>query len=123
MDKMKNLTNKQIQGDLLKNCANNLKILSNCTKSNQKRIIKGSDKKFMQSLKDCILNVLEGNIRLCEKDKKKLKNYKYTLRKIVQNKALKKNKDLIIQKGGFLSIILPGAITLLNTLIDILQKK
>lgn len=120
---MKNIKKKLAQAGVLENCANNLKILSNCSKGEQKKVIKRSHKEFVQSIKDCILNVLEGNIKLCEKDKNKLKKYKYTLRKIVHTKPLNKNKDLIIQNGGFLSIILPGAITLLTTLIDLLRKK
>ena len=61
---------------------------------------------------------------MCDNDKEKLRNYKYTLRKIITTKQANKNKELLIQKGGnFLPLILPGAISLLTTIIDFINKK
>lgn len=107
-----------------KNNLGKLKTLSICDKKLIKTILSKSNKEFISIIKDCIYNVLLGNIKLCDKDRNKLKNHKYTLRKIVKTKQAKKNKQILIQKGGsILPIILPGAITLLTTLIDLIQKK
>ena len=101
-----------------------LKTLCNCDKNSKKKLLSRSDKEFINIIRDCILNVLNGNIKLCDNDKEKLRNYKYTLRKIITTKQANKNKELLIQKGGnFLPLILPGAISLLTTIIDFINKK
>lgn len=101
-----------------------LKTLSICDKISKKKIITKSDKIFICVLKDCIYNILLGNIELTDSEKDKLRKHKYTLRKIINTKQANKNKDILIQKGGsFLPIILPGAITLLTTLIELINKK
>jgi hypothetical protein len=101
-----------------------LKTLANSDKKSKRNIILRSDKEFINIIKDCILNVLNGNIKLCESKKNKLKNHKYTLRKILQTRQANQNKKLLVQKGGsFLPLILPGAISLLTTIIDLVNQK
>lgn len=103
---------------------NNLKTLSFCQKKLKREIILKAKKDFISILRDCIYNVLLGNIKLNKKEKEKLIKHKYTLRKIVKNKQTNKNRELLLQKGGsFLPIILPGAISLLSVLIDFIQRK
>lgn len=110
----------------LVNNLDNLKKICNCTKkTNTKNLINSSkDKSLIKVLSDCILNTLNGNINLPEKEKKKLKKFKSILRQILNEKVLTKKKKLLIQHGqGFLSILLPGAISLISALIDNFKKK
>ena len=107
-----------------KNNLDSLSVICNSSKKLRSAIIASSDKNVILAICECILNVLNGNIKLCDNDKEKLRNYKYTLRKIITTKQANKNKELLIQKGGnFLPLILPGAISLLTTIIDFINKK
>ena len=83
-------------------------------------------KKFVLNLKNCDIyaiseiasNCLLGNIPLNNCQFKNLKKYKNILRKISNKKtALNLKKKIIIQKGGFLNILLPSVLSLLATYI------
>lgn len=101
-----------------------LKTLASCEKKIIKKSISKSKKDFILILRDCIYNVLLGNIKLNNKEREKLKKHKYTLRRIVRNTEINKNKKLLVQNGGsFLPIILPGAVSLLTVLIDLIRNK
>ncbi len=102
----------------LQNSLHKLKILSNCTKKNRNICIKKGDKFLIKTLNECVINTLNGNIKLNVKQQKKLVNFKYHLRNLLKNKKYIDKKKLLIQKGGFLQYILPGAITLITTLIE-----
>lgn len=114
----KNLQIKELENSIIK-----LKNYYSSSKKEQKRILrKKSDKKIIEVIKDIVLNLLNGNLDLTEKEKIKLSKYKYTLRKIINTKPLCKSREIIVQKGGFLSVLIPGAITLISTLLEILNK-
>ena len=54
------------------------------------------------------MNILNGKVKISKADYDKLKPYKKTFRKLLEKKIkLTQKKKLIIQKGGFLQIILP----------------
>lgn len=95
-----------------------LKILSCCGKKTKDKLIKKADKKLITAISECVLNTLNGNIKVSNKDKKKLAKYKYTLRKLLSNKAVKHKKEILIQKGGFLQFLLPSAIEFLTLLLS-----
>ena len=102
-----------------------LKKICNCTKkTNTKNLLNSSkDNSLIRVLNDCILNTLNGNVKVSEKEKARLKKYKGILRKILKEKKLTSKKKFLIQKGqGFLPLILPGAISLITSLIDYFQK-
>jgi hypothetical protein len=100
-----------------------LKALSVCDKRSKKKILSKADRDLICVLKDCILNVLLGNIKLSQAEKNQLQTHKYILRKIIATKQVNKNRELLVQKGGsFLPLILPGAISLISTIIDLIRK-
>ncbi|KAJ0176111.1 hypothetical protein K1T71_008285 [Dendrolimus kikuchii] len=83
-------------------------------------LLKSCDEDEINCICECIHNVLQGKVPIEEKNKKKLKNYKSVLRKLVRKGVNKARKSIIIQKGGaFLPIIL-GAI--LSGLVESLVK-
>ena len=100
-----------------------LKILSFCSKTNKNLIVKKGTKDLINTLNECAINTLNGNIRISNKNKSKLKRFKYPLRKLVRNKKISDKKKILIQEGGFLQYILPGAITLITTLIEHFLRK
>lgn len=95
-----------------------LKVLSKCKKGMLKAVINTSDRDLILTVCECILNCLNGNIKLSPKNRDKLKKYKRTLRTLIQKrKSIKYRKKLLIQQGsGFLPIILPSVISALASL-------
>lgn len=68
---------------------------------------------------ECALNLLKGNVPITRRQKTRLAPYKRTLRRLADKKVpLFKKRRLLVQKGeGFLSILIPAAVSLLSTLI------
>lgn len=82
-------------------------------------LIKKCSKREIKTLCECVLNVLCGNIPLTKSQKNRLSPHKESLRKLSNKKTpLYKKKKILIQKGeGFLSILLPAAISVISSLI------
>jgi hypothetical protein len=86
----------------------NFLISKYCTKANQKDIIKRAKSPVINKFCECVLNILNGKVKISQEDLKKLEPFKKTFRKLLEkNTKLDQKKKLIIQKGGFLQIILP----------------
>jgi hypothetical protein len=96
-----------------------LTLLSKCKKRMLKAVINASDRELVLTVCECILNCLNGNISLSEKDKQKLKKHKKILRTLIQKgNSIKLRKKLLIQQGsGFLPIILPTVISSIASLL------
>ena len=77
-----------------------------------------ADKEQIGSICEIILNLLTGNLPVGEKEKRKLNKHKSTLRELSKKKlSLKKRKQILKQKGGFLSVLLPLAVSALTSVI------
>lgn len=84
-------------------------------------IIRNSEDDFIKTLAEISLNTLNGNIGLDNKTKKKLRPYKRVIRKLACSKRCNKSKrKLIIQKGGFLPMLIG---TILSSVIGALFNK
>jgi len=80
----------------------------------RKAIISKCNKEVVHCISECILNVLNGNIKLKGCDTSKLKKHKASLRKVSDKRVpLSKKKKLIVQRGG---ILLPLLSAILPTL-------
>lgn len=84
----------------------------------RKAIIKNGDKELIFSICECILNSLNGNLKLSHDNLKSLEPYRYTLRNLIKKSNINSKKKLLIQRGGFLNILLPAIITGLATIIS-----
>jgi hypothetical protein len=100
-----------------------LKILSCCPKKMRNSIIRSAPKDLIDSICECILNLLNGNVVLKDIDKQKLDKHKSSLRKLLKRISLKEKKKVLIQKGGFLQILLPSIITGLASIISSVISK
>ena len=79
---------------------------------------------FINKICECILNIIEGRVKISNKDFEKLKPYKNLFRKLIKkNTKLKEKKKLIIQKGGFLQILIPAIISGLASIISSVISK
>ena len=88
-------------------------------KSTRNHIIKNSKGTLIKKLCECILNVLEGRVKISEEELKKLKPYKNLFRKLLKRRLpINKKKDLIIQHGGFLGTLIPIILGALPELIS-----
>lgn len=85
-----------------------LHVFKNCKPSVRKAILKSSSVEFIKTLCEICLNVLNGNLKISEKLKKKLKFYKNILRSVVSRKFnLKAKRKIFIQRGGaFLPLLI-----------------
>jgi len=90
----------------------NLQVLKTVDPKLRKAIISKWNKEVLHSISECILNVLNGNIKLTGCDTRKLQKPKAALLKVsVKRVPLSAKKKFIVQRGGFLlpllSAILP----------------
>lgn len=82
-------------------------------------ILRKCPNSLIKALCECCINILNGNVPLSKHQKNKLSPY----RKIVRNLGKKsvplyKKRRLLVQKGeGFLSFLIPAAVSVLSSLI------
>ena len=88
-----------------------LKVLSTCKGRLRKAILMNSDADLIKILRDCVYNVLRGNVKRSRGASEKLTKYKQVLRKFVYDKGnIARKRKFLIQKGGFLPLLIPAAI-------------
>jgi hypothetical protein len=101
-----------------------LKLLSSCSAELRKAIIMNSDADLIKVLKECVFNVLKGNVKLKKGDNEKLKRYKSDLRRFVYDPGnVRGKRKFLIQKGGFLPLLIPAAIDTVARLISFAVDK
>ena len=84
----------------------------------RKAIDSNSDKKLVNSLHECVLSVLNGNVNLSGCDTRKLRKYKAILHKVADRRVpLCSKKELIVQRGGFLLPLLSAVLSTIASLI------
>ena len=101
-------------------CLPTLKKLSRAkTAAKRKKILCKCDKKVFYSICEICRNVLEKNLPFSQQTIKKLARYKKYIRVLAKKSMipLKTRKQIIIQKGGFLSNLLIPATAILENLI------
>jgi hypothetical protein len=86
--------------------------LSNCKSKRFKKIIlKHCDDDLLKAIIEIVLNVLKGNVDISSKIKLRLRKYKKSMRKLIcPQLSLKSKRKVLVQSGGFLSILLPTVI-------------
>ena len=89
-----------------------LQMLKTAIPKLRKAIISNCNKNLLNSISECVLNVLNGNIQLSNFAKRKFKKHKSTLCSLADKRLpLTAKKRIIIQRGGFLlplfTILLP----------------
>lgn len=96
-----------------------LTLLSKAKKSKRRKLlIDLADFDEIRAISECIANVLTGNVRMKAGDKKKLTKHKKILRYLASKGTnTKKKKRLLHQKGGFLTSLLPIALSAVSSLL------
>jgi hypothetical protein len=103
---------------LIKRNFDTLSVLKKASPKLRKAILSNSEKDLILALSEIISNVLSGTVKLSGKQKKHLHAHKKSLRRVIDKRVGIKEKRELLQKGGFLSTLLPPALALLATLIS-----
>ncbi len=98
----------------VRNHADFLKVLAHCSAKQRKAILHNVSPKLLKCLCECSLNILKGNVKLTLSQKRHLSRHKQMLRTLADRKTpVKKKKQLLVQKGGFLPALLTPILTTL----------
>lgn len=90
----------------------------------RKTLLEAASSDEIRSIAECALNVLKNRIKLNNQQKRKLKRHKDVLRYISQrNKNTKKKRRLLQMKGGFLTTLIPLALSALTSFVPALFGK
>jgi hypothetical protein len=93
-----------------------LHVLQNASPKLRKAILSSCDKELVNTVSECVLNVLRGNVKLTNHHKRRLSKFKGQLRSLVGRRvSLTAKKSLINQRGGFLIPLLSAMTTVVNT--------
>lgn len=80
-----------------------LKTLAHCTAKQRRALLKTADKGLIDAICECIVNVVNGNIKISPKHKRTLSKHKLKLRKLSDRRtSLRERRRLLNQRGGFL---------------------
>jgi hypothetical protein len=105
--------------DLISECQEKLKKLINCPNSRKRNnLLRKSKGCLINAISEISKNCLTGNLPLKKSEITKLKKYKKVLRFIANKNSLKKRRKVILQRGGFLNILIPSALHLLSELLS-----
>ena len=106
--------------DLIFKCKNEIyNIGKTKTKRERSNLLKNFDNCVITAIAEISKNCLLGNIPLSKCNYNKIKKYKNDIRKIASKRTtLKKRRNLIVQKGGFLNILIPTVLSLLANVIE-----
>ena len=98
--------------------SHNLKTLAYAKTKLRKAILANGGRHLVNSISECALNVLKGNVKLSSCRKKKLAKFQRQLRSVVDKSLpLARKKKLILQRGGFLVPLLAAVVPTLGTLL------
>jgi hypothetical protein len=88
------------------------------------KLILNAEKCVIDAISEIAKNCLAGNINLKTCDFKNLSKYKKVLRLISKKSSVKRRKQLLQQKGGFLSFLIPPALSLIASVVgDLISSK
>ena len=114
---------KPIVSNTLKSALPFFKIVARLPDKSRKLILNdlGGDQTAYDALHEMAYNTIKGNVKLKKSHKRKLKRHDKVLKKfccLKNKKSLKKRKQLLIQSGGFLPILIPAVASLLTSILS-----
>jgi hypothetical protein len=88
------------------------------------KLILDAEKCVIDAISEIAKNCLAGNINLKTCDFKKLSKFKNILRQISKKSSVKRRKQILQQKGGFLTLLIPPALSLIASVVgDLISSK
>jgi len=104
----------------VKDNADLLRALARMSAKRRKAYLKTADKDLVQSICECGLNTLKGNVPLNAGQKKLLSRHRHILRKLVGGKSnWKAKRRYLVQTGGALipALLAPIIVSVLSSLV------
>ena len=84
----------------------------------RKALITNCNTELVNCISECLLNVLNGNLKLSDSNARKMQKYKCALRKVAdRHVSLSGKKRLTVQRGGFLLPLLSAILPTIASLI------
>jgi hypothetical protein len=105
-----NLINSQL--DLLKAASKN--------KRYRVPILRNADKKLVEAIRECVFNILKGNIPINTNDRFQLLKFRTVLHKLLKKDKFKNHKKIIVQHGQFLNFLIPPIVTGIASIVSAL---
>lgn len=95
-----------------------VKVLCKANKCQREGICKGADRDLILCICECADNILRGNIPIKGTIKRKLSKHKKHLRELSDRKTkLKAKKQILVQHGGFLPLLLTPILSVAGSLL------
>jgi len=79
--------------------------------------IRRCDKSFVDCVSECAKNLIKGNVPLSTRQMSILRRKRKDLRELAKKRTPLRSKRKILQKGGFLSALLPPVLSVLGSLL------
>lgn len=97
-----------------------LQLIDICPPNQRKSLLKKIPKSGIHAISNCCHNLLNNKtFKISKSQINSLLKYKKTIRELASKKTpLFKKRKLIVQKGGFLNILIPAAISTLSAIIN-----
>lgn len=98
---------------------NYLPVLKRIRKLGEKakqQYVRKCDKEFLDCASECAKNIIKGNVPLTNSQKATLRRKRDDLRALSVKKTSLRKKRRILQKGGFLTALLPPILSVLGSL-------
>jgi hypothetical protein len=100
------------------NCIRELEKLSTVKSVKERqKLLASFESCVIDAISELALNCLRGNIPLKSCDFKKLKKYQNVLRIVSKPNKVSTRRNILIQKGGFLNLLIAPALSLIATLV------
>jgi len=93
-----------------------LKRLSKLGDKVKREYVRKCERQFIDCVSECAKNVIKGNVPLSDRQKSELRRKKKDLIALSLNKTSLGQKRRILQKGGFLTALLPPILAVLGSL-------
>lgn len=95
-----------------------LRHIAASNRKHQRALLRRASPGVLKLIAECCLNFCRGRFRLSPAKVRKLRRHRHVIRELAKRRtSSQRRKQLILQKGGFLSLLLPGAVSLLGSLL------
>ena len=93
------------------------------TVTGRRHLIKHFPPKAIRAIDSCCKNALRGNIPLKRTQKNKLRKYKKHIKALIKPKtSMSRKKKILVQNGGFLSVLLPALAGIIPSIVSAFKK-
>ncbi len=97
-----------------------LRVLQGATKRRREKLLRSADPHILGLIADCCESLLWGISGATVEEKKLMQPHRQTIRTLAkQDVSSGRQRKLLVQKGGFLPLLLPGPIQLLTSLLGL----